>query len=469
MANLLFIQNNQFEYFGPMYLSAVLKQNGHNCKLFVPSQEKNIINEIKKNNPDAFLVSCMTGHHGKDIGFLKELKLRFSKPILLGGPHPTFFQDVLKIPEIDYICIGEGEEFIVDFANKLDSKGRIESIPNLGCKKNGKIKINPVRNLIKDLDKLPFADRTLYYDHYPALAQYPTKRFLATRGCPYNCSFCFNHTLQSIYSGKGKYMRYRSPENIIEEINQVKALYPTRTIRFPDDSLTINKKWLYAFLKIYKKNIKLPFSCLVRANELDEDIVTALKEANCINVFFGIETGNENLRNNILHKSLKNEDIIKGAHLLRKHKISFGTYNMLGLPGETLELAFETIKLNQKIKNTLPSSTIMQPYPRTEIVNYALKHGYLDKKPDVDLITGMLSDSLFKIKNINKFINLNSFFYIAVRFPFLIPLIKLLIKFPPNGFYRFLSFISVGRVRLKAQNLTILEGLKTALRFYKKL
>jgi radical SAM superfamily enzyme YgiQ (UPF0313 family) len=438
--------------------------------LFVISKEKGIITKIKEYSPDAILISCMTGNHKWYVNFLKELLAHISVPVLSGGSHNTFFPYYLEEPIIDYICIGEGEHFILDFANAQDSGGDYRTIANLGYKISGKVIINPVRNLIEDLDSVPFPDRHLYYDRYLALKKYPTKRFLATRGCPYNCSFCFNHSLKSLYKGKGKYIRHRSPENIIEEIIKVSELYPTRTVRFTDDSFTINKKWLLNFLTVYKENINLPFTCLTRANEIDEEeIVVSLKEANCVNVFFGIESGNENLRNKILCKSLKDKCIIKAASLLRKHKISFGTYNMFGLPGETLDNAFETVELNQKIKCMLPASTILQPYPRTAIMDYAIKHGYLEKEPDVSELGSMITGSMFNIDHIRELINLNSFLFFAVRFPSIVPLIKILIKLPPNGLFRLLSFFSMGIVRLKAQNITSLEGLKVAIRFYGKL
>ncbi len=469
MARFVFLQDILFDYLGPMYLSSALKARGHGCKLLVISEEKNLEEKLKKISPDCILISTMTGPHKKYLGFIKELKKKFDIPVLMGGPHPTFFPEVLHHPEVDYICIGEGEEFIVDFADTLSSKKSFNKIANLGYKRKGKLIYNPVRRLIENLDTLPFPDRELYYKSYPALANQPTKRFLATRGCPYNCSFCFNHALKQIYTNKGRYVRFRSPENIVKEILQVKAKYPLRTVRFPDDSFTLNKKWLLELLSLYKKKVSLPFTCLGRANELDEEIVRALKEANCLNIFFGIESGNERIRNKILCKSLLDKDIVRATKLLKKYKILFGTYNMIGLPGETLKEALETAKFNYKIGSTLPTSTILQPYPRTEIFDYSRKHGFLEKNFDVDNFEVMTAGSVLKMARKKEIINLNSFFFFAARFPFLIPLIKILIKLPPNSIFKFLSFASMGWVRLRAQNITLLQGIKTAKRFLGKI
>lgn len=467
MANFLFVQDVLFDYFGPMYISAVLRSKGHSCDLLVLAEEKNIFAKIAAIKPQALLVSTMTGSHKTYLEFIREFKKRFKIPVVMGGPHATFFPEVLKNPEIDYICVGEGEGLIADFADAISTGKRVTDIPNLGYKRKGKTIYNPVRNFIADLDSIPFADRELYYRRYPKLARYPTKRIFGTRGCPYKCTFCFNHAYILAYAGKGIYIRRRSAQNIIQEILEMHMKYPIQTVRFPDDSFTINKAWLLNFLSLYKEKVPLPFTCLTRGNELDEEVVAALKAANCINVFFGIETGNEKYRNEVFAKALTNKDIIKAARNLRKYNISFGTYNMIGLPGETLEDAFNTIRLNARIKSQLPTCTILQPYPKTAIAEYAMHHGYLHTDYSADDFSYMTSGSVLKIPFIKELTNLNSFFLTAVRFPRLIPVIKILIKLPPNPLFRALSFLSMGIARLKAQNLSYVEGVKLAFRFFK--
>lgn len=467
MAKFLFIQDILFDYFGPMYVSSVLKSKGHSCDLLVLAEEKNIFAKISAVGPDAILISTMTGPHKTYLQFIRKLKKRFRIPVVMGGPHPTFFPEVLNSPEVDYICVGEGEGFISDFADAIVSGKNVKTIPNLGYKKRGKCIYNPVRNLVSDLDSVPFADRDLYYDRYPQLAHYPTRRFFGTRGCPYKCTFCFNHAYILAYAGKGIYIRRRSAENIIQEILETYMKYPFQTVRFPDDSFTINKQWLLNFLSEYKKKVTLPFTCLTRGNELDEEVVSSLKKANCTNVFFGIETGNEKYRNEVLFKALTNRDIIRAAKNLRKYNISYGTYNMIGLPGETLDDAFNTIKLNAKIKSQLPTCSILQPYPKTAIAEYAMHHGYLHTDYTADDFNFMTSGTILNIPFKKELVNLNSFFLFAVRFPKCIPVIKILIKLPPNPLFRALSFISMGIARLKAQNLSYLEGMKLAVRFFK--
>jgi radical SAM superfamily enzyme YgiQ (UPF0313 family) len=265
-------------------------------------------------------------------------------------------------------------------------------------------------------------------------------------------------------------VRYRSPGNIINEILQVKNHLPIKTVRFSDDSFTLNKSWLLDFLDQYQNVVKLPFTCLACANDLvDEETVAKLKEAGCINLFFGVESGSEHIRNKVLGKSLSDENIYKAAVNLHKYKIEFGTYNMIGAPGETLEDVFRTIQLNQNIGTKLPTSTLLQPYPGTALASYACEHGYLEGNYSVDNFDGMISDSMLKLENKDQLVNMNSFLYVAVRFPTLLPFIKKLIKLKPNGLFRLLSFFSMGIVRLKAQNINVFEGIKIAFRFHRKM
>ena len=119
MARFLFLQNIAFEYLGPMHLSAMLKAHGHDCDLLVLDEKEDIYSEIVKYDPHAILISSMTGPHSKYLDHIKTLKQRIKVPVIVGGPHPTFFPQILEDPVVDYICVGEGEETIVEFAEAI--------------------------------------------------------------------------------------------------------------------------------------------------------------------------------------------------------------------------------------------------------------------------------------------------------------------------------------------------------------
>jgi radical SAM superfamily enzyme YgiQ (UPF0313 family) len=433
MARILFLQNLPFEYMGPMYISALLKANGHDCSLIIASESKNYLQDILGYQPDLIAFSTMTGPHKWVLETASTIRQHFEQPIVLGGPHPTFFPEIVYESSVDIICRGEGEYAVLDLANRLDSGEDTSTIKNLWVKNNGRVIKNDLRPLVENLDKLPFPDRSLY-DDCEILRSVPAMKFLTGRGCPYRCTFCFNHKFNQLYRGLGRVVRKRGIGSLVDEIRHTSKTYNLELIRFPDDTFTSKKDWLVEFLPRYKNKINLPYTGLARANELDAHVVKALKESGCLNIYFGVETGNEDLRNKVLRKGLSNKQLIRAAHLLRKYRVKFGTYNMFGLPKETLQLAFETIELNRKLRPNYTINNIFQPYPRTEISDYAAEHGCLN--PHTDYLDTMNEGSILLLDEIDQLVNLSRFAYLAIRLPFLNPIIKLLIKLPPNKLYR---------------------------------
>jgi radical SAM superfamily enzyme YgiQ (UPF0313 family) len=449
-----------------MMLSAVLKEGGHECDIFIRERDdEELVKSVHNSSPDIVAFSTTTGAHIWALKVAKRIKERVNVPILFGGPHPTFFPQVLENEAVDMICIGEGEHAILELADNLECGKEITKIKNLWIKRNGKIYRNDLRLLIENLDELPFADRELYYK-YDFLRTNPNKPFITGRGCPYSCSFCFNATLRNMYSGKGRYVRRRSVDNVIEEIRQVKAAYGIGTVRFSDDTFILNPKWLDEFFKKYRAEIGNPYYCVIRADLVNEKIIRGLKQSGCHSVSIGIETGNEYLRNAVLKKGITNEQIIKATKLLKKYGIKFGTFNMMGLPGETIETAFETVKLNINIGTDFPWCSVLQPYPKTEITRYAREGGYInDIDLDVDSFDFTYFDKgILKQENINELTNLQKLFFFAVKFPWLIPIIKLLIKLPPNKIFKMLFILGYGYKYRKANNIGILRLIKFGLK-----
>lgn len=470
MARFALIQNLLTENLGLMSLSAYLQSEGHESRIFVDVQGTNAFDDVESYKPRILGFSCTTGMHHWALDFAQRYKADHPDVIvLLGGPHPTFYPLIVREPVVDYICVGEGEEAAVELANAIDDGGNPANVANIWTVRDGEVIQNPVRSLIQDLDSLPFPDRT-YYDRYPVTARETSKNFLSGRGCAYKCNFCANHTLMKLYHDKGKWVRFRSKENVIEEIKQVKARYPIRFVGFSDDILIVDRKWLYPFLELYQKEIGLPFLSTVRANLVDEELVRALKEAGCFSCVFGIESGVERIRNEVLAKGVKDEHIYESARLFRKYKINFGTYNMVGLPGETLDDAFQTVKINAKIRPDFPWCSVLQPYPGTEIRERIEKE--LGRELPVDEIGGSyFTNSPFQTREMRQKENLQKFFHLAVRYPFLQPLICQLIKLPPNPLFQ-LIFKSCYALQLmkrsKINFLTLLRYGFTSRQLFKK-
>jgi anaerobic magnesium-protoporphyrin IX monomethyl ester cyclase len=436
MSKILFISNQLwYESLSIMQLSAVVKQGGHESFLYLDNGNyEGLIRFVNKIKPDLIGFSVMTGQHFwaiKTAEILKE-KLNKNKPLIIfGGPHPTFVPEIIENRPIDIICRGEGEGAILSLMNSIENKSDFSNISNLWVKKDGVIIKNELTPLIDDLDSLPFLDREIFYQH-SYFRDSPNKMIMASRGCPFSCAFCFNEKYRQLYKIKPTYIRRRSCSNVIEEIKLLKTRYKhTRIIKFQDDIFTLDKQWLYKFLAMFKKEIKLQFVCLVRAGMIDEETIRKLAEAGCRCVMFGVETGNEELRNYILKKQLTDQQLCDTSKLLKKYKIKIYVSNILFIPGATIEDSWKTVKINQKIKPDYSVLTIFQPYPGTALnetlkENSQLASDYLDKIKNFDSPPAVVS----KQKNEEK--NIYYFFYILVRFPRLMPFMRLLIKCKPN-------------------------------------
>ena len=442
-----------------MYLSGTLKSQGHESRIFIDVKGADAMRQVLEYQPQAVGVSCTTGLHHWGLQFLRKIKASRPEIItIMGGPHPTFCPEVIRAESIDFAVQGEAENVVTDIAEAVEAGEDIRYLENIVHLDGDEITINPLRNLIEELDSIPYPDRS-HYDRYAITKREGSKNFICGRGCPYRCSFCCNYRLHDMYHDKGRYVRYRSHENILDEIEEVKDRYGIKFVGFSDDTLIFNKKWLLPFLEKYKERIGLPFLSTVRANLINEEVVRGLKEAGCISCVFGVESGDERIRNEVLIKGVSDDEIRRTASLFKKYKIRFGTYNMLGLPGETIVDAWKTVKLNAEIRPDFPWCSVIQPYPGTKIHEDMQKT--LGKHIDADEIgASYFTASVVDNPHIKQLENLQKWFHLAVRVPLLQPLIRLFIKLPSNPLYTLVFQACYGWQLLRRSRLNLLQMFK---------
>ena len=430
---------------GIMYLSSSLKKAGHQTDLICFKKE-NVFQRLEELKPNIIAYSITTGSHREYIALNKEIKKHSDVYAVFGGPHPTFYPEMIEEEGVDAICRGEGEEAFTEFINRFEKKKNPEKTKNFWVKDGNRIIKNPMRNLIQNLDNLPFPDREIIYRKDELMRNLKMKRFITSRGCPFKCSYCFNKQYNEIYkNNKGKIIRQRSVNNVLEEIKEVKRKYSLGVVKLVDDTFNLNRDWLMEFCEKYIQEIGLPFICNIRADLMTNEIAENLKSANCILVYMGIETGDEKMRIDILERKMTDEQILNACSMIKKQGIKITSQNMLGLPGENLEGSFKTIKLNSKCKPNLSGFSIFQPYPGTAISDYAIANGFFDGNFD-KLGSSYLNKTALKYNAYDKrrLENLYKLSIIAVRFPILHPLIKQMIKLPKNKIYDFLYLISYG-------------------------
>jgi len=385
---------------GLAQISSLLKKDKHQVELIDTTfklTKLEIINKVKRFDPNVIGITIATNDKEHAIRLLKLIKPYTHAKIIAGGFHTTIFpEDIIKEKEINGLCIGEGEYPFLEFTNNLQNKKKITEIPNFWYKTSNGIIKNPIRNLIEDLDNLPFPDRSIfeyqkYIDHNRGLAT-----FITSKGCPFECSYCINKILQNLYKYKGKYTRFYSIEYIINEIRDVLKRYKVKEIEFYDDTFTLDKNRIREFCKIYPKKIGLPFYINARVNAVTREDFLLLKKAGCQRVSIGIEHGDEEMRNKILKRDMTNRQIIQTFKDAKTAKLKTYAFNMIGVPFETKKTIEKTINLNKIIQPDFIGVSLFNAFYGTEIYELAKNENMLKEK---------LSESYFKESNIkNKYL-----------------------------------------------------------------
>jgi anaerobic magnesium-protoporphyrin IX monomethyl ester cyclase len=389
---------------------------------------------------------------------------------VFGGPHPTYFPEFVEEPGVDGVCLGEGEGAIVDLADAVEAGRPLTGLQNWWFKRDGQIERNPLRPLVDDLDALPFPDRAVLFELDHFTRQSGIKHFITSRGCPYDCTYCFNHALAAIYRGRGKRIRQMSIDKVIEEVKWVQERYPMQFVVFLDDLFIVYVDWLRELADKFPQAVGLPFFCNVRANLVTAEKMALLKKAGCVSVGMGLETGNLRLRNELLKRNLSDEQIVEASRLVREAGIQLLTTNMLGLPGGTLQNDLETLALNHACQPAYANAFLYQPYPRTELGEYAREHGYVEGSlDDIDQSAWERSVLRFPTSEEKRQIeNLNKLFAVAVEWPRMTGLVRRLIKLPPNPLFRLVFKLWKGyavKNRIHPYRPSLREFLQTVQRF----
>ena len=414
-------------------LSACLKQDGFDVQLFdctlykdkdaeTDDDVRTKLGQVKKSKMDDYVIVKEASHIYDDfvkiveeynpnlIGFslvdstvtssLKFIeKIKDKKiPIIVGGVASTFsYEKLLKTNLIDYVCIGEGEEALVELCNKLYNNEDTSNIQNIyTIDKSGNIIKNPLRPLV-DVNSLPTPDFSIYeYSRFykPFFGNIVrTLRIDTDRGCPMVCTYCAAPLLRQISkeSNCGNYYRVKDVDKIIEETKELVKMHDISFIFMGAESfLSMPIKKLRYFAERYKNEVNIPFTCQVRIDTFTEEKTKLLDEMGCKSASVGLEHGSEKIRDELLNKHLTNKQVIDGFTELSKYNIVPGINNMIGLPDETRENIFETIEMNRIIFDILKGNMTLNvftfmPFSGTKLRQICLDKGYINGDEDLPL------------------------------------------------------------------------------------
>lgn len=462
-----FVQTLTTEMMGGMCVSAVLKDAGHETRLFLESQEPDLVRSVLAWQPDIVGISIITGMHVWALGVCKQIKAAAPRVfVVLGGPHATFIPEVIEREGVDVVVRGEGDYVMRDLCAAIAARDDYTAVPGTWVKdERGRIHENPVGALVTDLDALPFPDRSLPY-RYPILRKRGNKTFIPGRGCQFPCTFCHNHLAMRLYAGQGRWARKVSPERFVDEIVYVRDHWgPLRIVSLEnDDEILHMRPWVEPAFTLYAKRVGLPYYVMTRPDSVTEDMARLLKETGCVGVSMSLETANDRLRNEVLKKQFVLDDVENAMTYLDRYGIPVKMFNVVGIPGETLDDALATLEINVRLQPMWARCSILHPYPPMDLYQSCKREGLFKEDFGADDFAFFyLKESPLDFPGIDRLVNLQKFFSIVVRYPFLLPLVRQLIKVKPNRFYELVGMLFYGYFGARFERLTTKEFLEFAL------
>ncbi len=401
---------------GLLYLASVLEKSGKKVEIFdsmtyrkslderdidnnlkhVGASWARIEEEIRKRKPDVVGIS---NHFSSQIeSALKTAKIvkKINKKIIVvvGGPHASSKPEDFFKGDVDFIVRGEGEFAFLRLIQELEKewggkKASFRKIKNLGYLHKNKIKINPLE-LIANLDELPFpAYHLLNMENYFGLIKKGLGRvsldtkndrrvsMITSRGCPFNCIFC------SIHGHMGRKWRAHSSKYVIGHIIHLFKNYKINHISFEDDNLTLDIKRFERILDGIKNNkIRISWDTPngIRADRLDYNLVKKMKESGCSSIKIGIESGDQEIVNNVVGKALDLKAVVNAASLCKKFNIPLTGFFVIGMPGEKRRNIINTLNFAYMLKQKYEMDsviTIAMPLQGTRLYDISKEKGYL--------------------------------------------------------------------------------------------
>jgi radical SAM superfamily enzyme YgiQ (UPF0313 family) len=379
------------------YIASILLKEGHKVDVLDINAERlskeKVIGRI--GDYDIFGIGGLVTTYNYVSWLIPEIKKMYGGKIIIGGGLSVINDLMFKIGA-DIIVNKEGELTIVDVLNNLDNLNSVEGIHYRD--KNNKIVKNEERELIQNLDEIPFPAWHLFpienYIRTPILSSGTLRKMniLFGRGCPYNCKFCWHNF--------GRTTRLRSVNNVIEEIKTLIKKYKIEYFAFTDETFTVNKERVLEFCEKVRE-LKIKWGCSSRVNLIFEDMVRSMKKSGCNHIEFGIESGSQCMLNN-MNKGTTTEQGIRAIKITQKAGIRTHATFIIGTPGETPESIWETVKFcnEAKLKHRV-ELFFMTAFPETELWNYAIKKGVIKNEEEFIRKLGDVKDFTMNLTDID--------------------------------------------------------------------
>ncbi len=379
--------NNVVPPLGLMYIAAVLEKAGHAIQIYDadPEYQATIINDIKEFNPDLIALSFLTVGYQRAFNFKKSLKEAMpDKMYCSGGVHTSVKpKETLEAFDLDFIVVGEGEDTMVEVCERLDSGKDLTDVNGIMYRKDGEVIVNERREMIKDLDTIPFPARHLI-DMKPYLkppgiirghADSNQTTIVTSRGCPFQCIYCGSHNIF------GRKTRRRSVKNVVDEIEHLYKNFGITGIYYCDDTFTLSPKWVREYCEeLTKRNLPIKWAGQSRVDQTDLELMKLMKKSGLVQLDFGVESGSEKILK-VLGKGGagdRKSQIKQSFKLCKELDIRTLATFIIGNPEETKEDIEESFQVAKDIDADYTAFYFLTPYPGTAIYETAIEKGWLD-------------------------------------------------------------------------------------------
>lgn len=363
-------------------------ENREKAIRLLEEEENCMISQITAMKPEVVGFSVTTDNFRHYLKLAKKIKLTLPRTsVVMGGPHPTFLpEQVMSFDFIDAVYIGEADSDIVDLYETLRNKKEINNVPGAWIRYGDQLIKSGQSPLVADLDELPFPEIDSFAKNNPELTEfYP---LLTARGCPFNCSYCNSASYKKMYKGFGKYVRKRSAENCLEELEIVTKKYDIKQIHIIDDVFTMDFDWLEEFLPAYKERINLPYTCLVHPERIEARTISLLKETGCIYIKCGIQSINPQISRKVFKRRVNLEKIRSLIKEIKNVDIVLKLDFIIGAPGETEEDLINLVDFIKEVKVDDIFLYFLKYYPKTQIIDYALDNDYITAEKVQSIVEG---------------------------------------------------------------------------------
>lgn len=304
-----------------------------------PHELQHLVTLLRELKPDAIGISTLSPGMVLAEEVTRHLRKHFDVPILWGGTGPTIEPD-RSIEQADLVCVGEGEEVIVEIGDRLDRGESLEGIAGTWFRQpDGSIQKNPKRP-VSDLDAIARPDwsretfalvtgpkiiREMTADEYSDDKSY---QIMTQRGCPFSCSFCVESFYQREFGKKGS-LRRMAPEKAIAELKYARDVLGYKTVTFMDDVFTVNPRWLEDFLALYKKEVDLPFFCYTYPTTHNRQVLAMLEQAGCHAITMGVQSGSYRILTEVYDRPTKVGRVVEAAREIAESGIPASTFDLI--------------------------------------------------------------------------------------------------------------------------------------------